>query len=104
MMVAAKVVVFLAGATLVVGTLGSAIRTVVLPRGVPAPGDGPLRSLAVEPVGVPLPGASPPQPPYRGARRWQTATAFDMTDSAPLTTRSEGRPGPWPGDLTVNGA
>lgn len=36
MMVVAKIVVFLAGATLVLGTLGSAMRTVVLPRGVPA--------------------------------------------------------------------
>jgi len=35
-MVSIKVVVFLAGATVVVGTLGSATRTVVLPRGVPA--------------------------------------------------------------------
>ena len=32
----AKTVVFLAGALVVVGTLGSAMRTVVLPRGMPA--------------------------------------------------------------------
>jgi len=36
MVVVARIVVFLAGAALVVGTLGSAVRTVVLPRGVPA--------------------------------------------------------------------